>query len=38
MDAIVATLITVSGDIPATIEFYKNYFYLKGWIHGPNTV
>lgn len=31
MDAIIATWITVSGDIPATIEFYRNYFILKGW-------
>lgn len=31
MDAIIATWITVSGDIPATIEFYRNYFFLKGW-------
>lgn len=34
MDAIIATLITVSGDIPAAVEFYRNYFIMKGWSLG----
>ena len=29
MDAILATLFTLSSDITLTIEFYRNYFTLR---------
>lgn len=29
MDAILATLLTLSNDIVLTVEFYRNYFGLR---------
>lgn len=34
MDAVLATLFTVSNDIILTIEYYRNYFIMKGWSLG----
>ena len=34
MDAIVATLIALSNDIQVTIQFYREYFALRGTIKG----
>lgn len=34
MDAFLATLFTVASDITLTIEFYRNYFIMKGWSLG----